>query len=275
MRAARLSHRDRTTARALLLEATSLHPGFHEAWFDLALVHKWSGSWADAIECNLRVVDLLGERTDEPVWWNLGIAATALRRWDVAKRAWRACGLPVPESDGELNGDYGYAAVRINPQSHPELVWGRRIDPARIQIESIPLPESGHRWGDVVLHDGEPVATREVDGMKRLVFNELERWEASTTPTVRAVVTGAAPDKIESFLVAIEEAGYACEDWTTNTTTSCPTCSTQPSQLASSADLGTDHEHLIGIAASLDSVQTLAERWERTHGGHVGDLATT
>jgi hypothetical protein len=178
-RAARRLRVDAPAARALLIEAVSLDPEFHEAWFDLGLLHKWSRSWDEAFRCNLRAAELVGERADEPAWWNLGIAATALRRWDVARRAWQAYGLPVPDGEGAVDGDYGYAAVRLNPESEPELVWGRRIDPARVRIESIPLPGSGHRWGDIVLHDGEPVATREVDGTNRLVFDELERWEAS------------------------------------------------------------------------------------------------
>ena len=33
---------------------------------------------------------------------NLGIAVTALGRWDVARSAWHGAGLQIPEGDGPL-----------------------------------------------------------------------------------------------------------------------------------------------------------------------------
>ena len=266
---------DPTAAAALLIDATRLDPGLHEAWFDLALLHKWSGSWDDAFQCSLRAAELIGEQAEEPAWWNLGIAATALRRWDVARRAWRAYGLAVPDGEDPIHGDYGYAAVRINPHSQPELVWGRRIDPARVQIESIPLPGSDHRHGDIVLHDGDPVATREVHGISWLVFNELERWEASETPTVHATITAASPDTINALLAALDDAGFTAEDWTTDTTTSCVACSTQPRRLSTPRSPGSHHEHSIGIVAPVASIRAVVTAWERSYDGHCRRLATT
>jgi hypothetical protein len=266
---------DPTAASALLIDATRLDPGLHQAWFDLALLHKWSGSWDDAFRCSLRAAELVGEQAQEPTWWNLGIAATALRRWDVARRAWRAYGLSVPDGEDPIDGDYGHAAVRINPRRAPELVWGRRIDPARMQIDSVPLPGSDHRHGDIVLHDGDPVATREVHGTSWLVFNELERWEASETPTVHATVAAASPDTINALLAALDDAGFAAEDWTTNTTVSCAACSTQPGRLSAPRSPASHHEHSIGIAAPVASIRAVVTAWERSHDGHCRQLATT
>lgn len=51
----------------------------------------------------------------EASWRNLGIAATALSRWDVARRAWRNYGLDVPDADSPIGGNFGNGPVRINP----------------------------------------------------------------------------------------------------------------------------------------------------------------
>jgi hypothetical protein len=258
----------------MLVEAVGLDPSVHEAWFDLGLLHKWSGAWDDALRCNLRAAELVGERADEPAWWNLGIAATALRDWDVARRAWRVYGLTVPDGEGPIAGDYGLAAVRINPHSDPEVVWGRRVDPARLRIESVPLPGSGHRWGDIVLHDGEPVSTREVRGVRHLVFNELERWEASGVPTVAATVSSDLPAAISDLLDALEEAGLTAEDWTTNTAMVCAACSTRHEESPPPVPVSGRHEHAIGIAAPIESVRTVVAAWERSHGGRCHELTT-
>ena len=68
-------------------ESLRLDPELKEAWFDLGLIAKWEGRWEMALECNLRAAELEGPRSGEPAWWNLGIAATALSDWDVARRA--------------------------------------------------------------------------------------------------------------------------------------------------------------------------------------------
>jgi hypothetical protein len=47
------------------------------------------------------------------------------------------------------------ACVRLNPQSSGEVVCGERLDPARLLILSVPLPESRHRFYDIVLNDGQ------------------------------------------------------------------------------------------------------------------------
>lgn len=152
---------------------------------------------------------------------------------------------------------------------------GPRLDPARIRIESVPLPDSGHRWGDVVLHDGEPVATRHAAGSNHFVFNQLARWEASPTPTLRATVSADSPGVIDALLTALESAGLTAEDWATHTTTSCVACSTDTHHQAMAAATAPHHEHAVGIAATLGEAQPVIEAWERSHDGRCRELTVT
>lgn len=155
-------------AGALLTRAADLEPWLSESWFNLALLHKFRHDWEQARAAGLRAVALLDKESGAPDWWNVGIAATALQDWPLARRAWQAYGLKVPGSgqhtaaaNSEPAGmELGSAAVRLSPEGEAEVVWGRRLDPARMEVLSIPLPSSGRRWGEVVLHDGVPHGER-------------------------------------------------------------------------------------------------------------------
>ena len=258
---------DRDRAEACYREAIRLDPRHGGAWFDLGLIHKWSHNWEEAFACNLRAAELVGERREEPAWWNLGIAATALRDWDMARRAWRAYGLTLPEGVGPIEADFGMSPVRLDPDGAGEVVWGRRIDPARVRIENIPFPSSGHRWADVVLHDGAPNGSRQVDGREYPVFDELQRWAPSDVPTVEAAVSAGAPGDLDELIDLVERAGYAAEDWTRNVRMLCRRCSEGVVHGEhSDGALDTGREHLVGIAAPFATAQGIVDTWSEGPG---------
>ncbi len=93
------------------------------------------------LACNLRAAEL-NPATEQPAWWNAGIAATALREWPTALKAWHGYGIELPDAPTPFEYDLGIAPVRVNPVEKPEVVWGRRLDPARIRILNVPLPDS-------------------------------------------------------------------------------------------------------------------------------------
>jgi tetratricopeptide (TPR) repeat protein len=261
--AARKLERDRPEAERLYREALQLDAGMKAAWFDLGLICKWEGRWEEAFDCNLRAAELEGEQPEEPAWWNLGIAATALRRWDVARRAWAVYGIEIAPGIGPIEDDFGMGPVRLNPEDDGEVVWGHRIDPTRMRIVSIPFPQSGHRWGDVVLHDGAPNGYRELDGESLPVFDELERWEASEVPTVEATVSVDDVDAVDELVSLVGAAGYVAEDWTQNVRLLCRQCSEgQPHGEHSDAEIAAGPEHLLGLAAPLEAAERLLAEWE-------------
>jgi hypothetical protein len=123
----------------------------------------------------------------------------------------------------------GSAAVRLSPEGEAEVVWGRRLDPARIEVLSIPLPSSGRRWGEVVLHDGVPhgerATSQSAGSAVYPVFDEIELWAPSPVPTWLVLLeadTAADRDALERLAA---EAGYAAEDWSSSVRLLCRTCS--------------------------------------------------
>lgn len=138
--------------------------------YDIGLIYKYRGAWKESFKYNKRAHELDPE--DQAACWNFGIAATALRDWRAARAAWSAYGIKLADGDGEIFGDYGVTPLRLNPADDAEVVWARRLCPARARIESLPYPESGVAFDDVVLHDGAPVGSRlDAGGREVPVFN--------------------------------------------------------------------------------------------------------
>lgn len=281
-------------AGALLTRAADLEPWLSESWYNLALLHKFRHDWAQARIAGLRAVALLDRSVGAPDWWNLGIAATALQDWPLARRAWQAYGLRMPAGTADRTGEesvrlpLGSAAVRLSPEGEAEVVWGRRLDPARIEVLSIPLPSSGRRWGEVVLHDGVPHGERTTAaGAVYPVFDEIELWAPSPVPTWLVLLEAAGESDRDALERLAAEAGYAAEDWSASVRLLCRTCSESrmPTDDGSSATRDPhDHgepghpghlshlsqhseglrwtpERECGIAAPADLVRGLLESW--------------
>jgi hypothetical protein len=92
---------------------------------------------------------------------------------------------------------------------------GQRIDPARIVVFNVPLPDSRHRFHDVILNDGAVSGTRVKDGKEFPVFDELEIWKVSEYSTFRVKLQ--VPDKLAENRLAqlcdLRQLGI--EDWST------------------------------------------------------------
>jgi hypothetical protein len=245
---------------AALLE---LRPGWAPYHYMRGLVHKYLRDWPTSLEHNLRSIELRDD-FDDASHWNASIAATALGNWEVARRMWAACEIPIAEGTGPIVADFGVAVVRLNPWKGGETVFMRRIDPVRARLLNVPFPESGHRFGDIVLHDGAQTGSR-YDGERQVpVFNELARLVPSEFQTF--VVFATCPEKEHRDALVGATApgiGYS-EDWT-NLPVYCLRCS-----------YGTPHRHEpneadawqrdrnLGIAAqSRKSVEKLLKEWSR------------
>ena len=127
---------------------------------------------------------------------------------------------------------------------------------------NVPTPQSGHRWGDVVLHDGAPNGERTAGGVTYGVFDELERWQPSAIPTLEVQVTVDGEAAAQQLADLFDQAGYAAQDWTTSIRLICRQCSEgRPPE---------DHEHpapllaagrRFGLAAPLDRATRLLDEW--------------
>jgi tetratricopeptide (TPR) repeat protein len=188
--------RDWTVAAACYEQFLTAFPDTEfsaELWFNAALYHKFLRNWDKAYELGKQAAARAGDAPGEPAYWNLGIAATMVRDWATARRAWTKFGITLTPGEGEIEDGFGVACVRLDPEGDGEVVWVDRVCPTRARVLSVPFTD--RRFGEIVVHDGAPTGERRVGEQTYPVFDELALWQASETATWRAQVT--APDEAD------------------------------------------------------------------------------
>lgn len=228
----------------------------------LGLAAKYQFDWETSLRHNLRAIELADDDS-QGEHWNAAIAATALGEWTEARRLWKAAGVRVPDGEGPIEDNYGVAVVRLNPWQGGETVFMRRIDAARARLLNVPLPESGHRFGDIVLHDGAATGRR-FDGDHEVpVFNELVRLKPSEFQTFVVFVTCDSRESLQPLLDATAPGIGFSEDWTHTVRHYCLRCSYGATHKHDLADRGEwQPDRNLGIAAqSRKSVDKLLQDW--------------
>lgn len=211
-------------ASALFGELIEASPDIHYLHYMRGLAHKYLRDWPASLQHNLRAQQLQ-EEFDEASAWNAGIAATALGDWREARRQWALCGISLPEGEGPVETDFGMVSIRLNPWGKGETVFARRIDVVRARLMNVPLPESGHRLFDIVLHDGAMTGERRLGERTVPVFNALQTLQASDHRTYAVFVRSPSQDALSELLDAeLPGIGFV-EDWTASMVTLCLRCS--------------------------------------------------
>jgi tetratricopeptide (TPR) repeat protein len=239
-------------------------PDWSVPYYNLGLIYKYQNDWQKSFDLNLKSTALNSD--DDGSWWNLGIAATALKNWRIARTAWNKFGLNLEINDEEVNTGKWNTPIRLNPNGDAEVVWAIRIDPARAFVNSIPLPQCKHRYGDLILNDGAPVGTRMVDGQEYSVFNELELLQKSEYKTFSVFVYSESQKDLDKLFELLKVYELPNENWTSTIRILCKQCSegtpheVHDNQLEETVREGEFH---IGIASKdLQSVEEVLEKWK-------------
>lgn len=248
-----------------LLEAAILSsPDDWRLFADLTVAKKHARDFEAVRAAGLRALEL-GAPADDGSMWNVGIAATALGDWALARRTWTSLGITVPAGEGPIEGAYGSAVVRVGGDA-PETLWCRRLCPARGRVISVPLPESGRRFGDLLLHDGEPRGRRSIGEREYPVFDELAVLDRSPYATVVIEIDAPGAADVEALETALGDACAALEDWTQSLVFHCAACSEgrcaeHPTPASWTA------ARSIAVASTRRIEDELLESWERAGEG--------
>lgn len=276
---------DAARAAACAAEMLAVAPDEFIAWFEAALLSKARRSWREAAARNRRALDLFGPADaeafegDNPAAWNLGIAATALGDWETARAAWTAYGIGgLAGTTGPIDADYGLAPIRVNPDrsalphqvlfdaGDTEVVWCWRRSPAHAVIASVPLPASGHRFRDVLLHDGAPTGSRRLGEREVAVFDEIERLEQSDMPTWQARLGGVTAGDLEQLTDLLGRRGLGLDEWS-GMRLLCSECSHGSPDPSHSHEPVDASETQLGLAGPEADLASSIETWlaERPH----------
>jgi hypothetical protein len=256
----------RRLSRALYRCARIFDPTWAVPAYNIGLSYKQERRWRESGRWNELAAQDAGR--GDPALWNLGIAATAMGNWPVARSAWTRFGIELPGGEGPPEMEEGCAFVRVNPVDAPEVVWATRIDPARAVIRSVPLPESQRRYGDLVLNDGAPNGHRLVEGRELPVFDELQLLSPSAYSTFELRIEGADPTAIENLIQLFRDARIFAENWTTSIHVLCKSCSEgkphgpDHNHAAARTPADSDRSWRLGVAAqSAGEITKVTESW--------------
>jgi hypothetical protein len=252
-------------ARVLYEELLARRPDRVGSRLQLALVAKYQRDWPACLAQSLEALRAGGGR-DETASWTAGIAATALGDWAQARKQWQACGIALAPGSGPVEEAFGPVALRLNPWASAETVFAHRIDPARARIANVPLPGSGHRFRDLVLHDGTQVGQRKWYQHAVPVFNELQRLEPSDFRTFTVFVSVDADVHIEVLQHMRAHGVGQVEDWTAGLGRRCLRCvyglPHRHRWLEGGAPVPWDTDRTLGIAAHHEgAARDLIDRW--------------
>ncbi|KAB8314795.1 tetratricopeptide repeat protein [Tolypothrix campylonemoides VB511288] len=273
-------------ALRLFERASARAPDEPHLHYMAGLAAKYRRDWTRSLRHNLRAI-ALADTPGDAERWNAGIAATALGDWAEARRQWAACGIRVPAGDGPIEGDFGVVSIRLNAWSNGETLWARRIEVVRARLLNVPLPESGHRFGDIVLHDGASTGRRTMrDGGEAPVLNALQTLERSPFQTFTAFVACDGTDDVDALEDARAPGLGLVEDWTGSIAHYCLRCSygAPHGHAHAPRDDGAhawDPDRNVGIAAqSRATVEAVLQRWRdaapsrrRVESIHAADAA--
>jgi tetratricopeptide (TPR) repeat protein len=245
--------------------ASAAAPEWPAPVYNLGLLYKYECRWQESLSCNQRAAILAPD--DEASWWNLGIAATALGDWNEARRAWTACGIEVPPGDGPLDFDWERTPVRLEPDGDGEVVWAKRLDPARARIVNIPVAGSRFHWGDIVLNDGAEDGQRIVRGQTYSVFNVLALLASSGFRTFVVELATTISEALAAFEECATKHGGAAEDWGTSTSNICLQCSHGTPHQHTGASSNPAHPHWGLAARDHAHADTIISEWLATTPG--------
>lgn len=205
----------REVARPLVQAAVDALPGDTSHRFNLGVLQKFSGEWA-ASRDSFKAV--LQHKPSPQAWWNLGVAATALRDFDAAREAWQRVGLAIPDGTGDFAEPGAPTPVSLattdGAPASREVVWGERLCPARVVLRGLPRWPAQGSYGDVVLIDGAPIQEIEHEGERVPVLPALAVFEDNAGETYHVVGDDPAlSHDLTHVALRLNEVGWPAANW--------------------------------------------------------------
>lgn len=190
----------------LYKKATKSCPQWSPPFEKLGLIYKQRQDWKGALYYNKKTVSL--NPSNRNAWWDLGIAATALKRWRLARNVWSKFGLSKQETTA-----LGKASVRLKVGQQFEIVEVQLLDPARAMISSIPFPSSDRRFRDIILYDRQISGYYRSKGSKLPVYDELGLHKRSVYQTTSCWLNEVGESEVKKLERMCQEYKMGFEVW--------------------------------------------------------------
>lgn len=194
---------DTYNAVKLLKYIIRQEPEWSEPYFRLGEIYKNRKEWKPVLHYHKKTIAL--DTSNKEAWWNVGIAATALKKWRIAKHVWNKFGVQTKRN--------APVSVRLQYNNRFEILWVTPIDPVRGIVNSIPFPKSGNRFGDILLLDRTPSGHHVLKNKKVPVFDCLGLFKRSVYRTYSCWVSTVDGEKLSQLDSLCTTAGLGFENW--------------------------------------------------------------
>lgn len=203
---------DDYNAIKLFKKLARLSPDWCVPYRYLGTIYKSRNEWKPSFHYIQKALE--ANPQDQESWWNLGIVATAMKRWQIARLAWNETGYEFNSTkETAIHVEMGSVPVRLNPKGYPEIIWANRIDPARAYIESIPHPNSGKRYRDLILIDGAEQGYRIINNRRMPVYDELSVLQTSRYRTYAVELGDVDPLDVDALDRLCLAADLGFDNW--------------------------------------------------------------
>ena len=240
-----------------------LAPDWSVPFAFLSRTYRSRTEWRPTLHYCLRAVE--HNNFDENLWETLGIAATALGEWEIARYAWNQLGFHFKPSAEALHLDLGIVPVRLNPATQPEIVAARRIDPVRASIEGIPQPSSGRRYKDLILVENRPNPSSFYQQSKKLpIHDELQLLKSSNWQTFSVLLHTSVQADVDTLANLCLSANLGFDNWSNATRFFQPNIHRNVAEYFDRAIFGKQEREvfLVAMAARhLSEVEAVLENW--------------
>jgi tetratricopeptide (TPR) repeat protein len=180
-------------------------PEWSAPFFQLGAIYKYRQEWKPALHYIKRAVAL--DPTNREAWWDLAIAASALKKNRISRSIWQKFGwslktwAPAPVSIKTTYGDQF------------EIMWADSRGPASAEIQNIPYPLSGRRYRDLVLFDRVVTGYHIVDKRRFPVYLDLGLLKRSEFQTFSCLLEMTDDKAVRLLQKLCEDEGLGFEIW--------------------------------------------------------------
>ena len=200
---------DPYTAVKLLKKVTRTVPEWPDAFRSLAQIYTRRKEWKPAHHYWSKTVAL--DADDRDAWWQLGLAAVALKRMRTASTVWSKFGFDrLPHTDP--------LGLQLKHDGQYEILWMQPLDAARGRVVSIPHPGSGVRYRDLMLYDRRGQQGYNVIQQRRVpIYPAVDVLKRSPFRTFSCLLHTGAEDQVRELEQLCYDAGIGFEVWSNAT----------------------------------------------------------
>ncbi|MEL6275103.1 MAG: tetratricopeptide repeat protein [Bacteroidota bacterium] len=182
-----------------------LAPDFPDAYCALGRLYRKRKEWKPAFHYWKKAIGLDADNREG--WWQLGLAAVALKKMNVARSVWNKFGY----GKMDVSAPFG---LHLTHEDGYEILWMQALDPGRCRILSIPHPVSGLRYRQTMLYDRRAMKGTNVVSRRRVpIFQAVDSLKNSPYQTYSCLLHTGAESDVQQLERLAFEAGLGFEVW--------------------------------------------------------------